>query len=318
MKQMKKLSALAAGSIAIGLQLFTSVALAEEEVCLDGDTVIGIKGLDVFTDEYGDGEAITIDVKFTYATGYEVYGSGLDNFPFNAGNKEEDLIAINAQINASLGANNPVPGSAGQPGQNVYFVGAEEDAGMIGAYGSENLAGFWEPCRQFDGCVLGVTVLDPGDRHTYAELSSTTGGACGNKPPDGPSTSYPIVPCISGSWFLLERDGEGYVIEILGDSLAPEMLAYFYTYDEAGNQMWMLGQGFANGDTAVLPVQVTSGAEYGDDFDPADVLREDWGTLTFKFTSKDTGTVERASTMGFGTTTVDIERLSTLTDLDCP
>jgi len=95
------------------------------------------------------------------------------------------------------------------------------------------------------------------------------------------------------------------------------MLAYFYTYDEAGKQMWMLGQGFANGDTAELPVQVTSGAVYGDDFDPADVIREDWGKLTFKFTSKDTGTVERASTMGFGTTTVDIERLSSLTGLVC-
>jgi len=312
-KQMKKLSVLAAGSIAIGLQLFTSMAFAEE-VCLEGDTVMGIKGLEVLTDSYGPR---TIDVKFTYATGYDVYGSGLENFPFTGGNADEDLIAMNAQINESLDANNPTPGSAGESSQNVYFIGGEEDAGLIGVYGSENSVGIWEQCTQLNDCIIGVGILNPNDRHTYAELSTTTGGKCGNSPPDE-TGSYDIVPCISGSWFLPERDGEGYVIEILGPSLEPEMLAYFYTYDDAGKQMWMLGQGFADGDTAVLPVQVTSGAVYGDDFNPDDVLREDWGTLTFKFTSKDTGTVERASTMGFGTTTVDIERLSSLTGLDCP
>ncbi len=318
MKQMKKLSAIATASMAIGLLLSTSMALAEE-VCLEGDTVMGIKGLDVITDEHGP---ITIDVDFTYATGYEVYTSGLDNFPFKNANAEEDLIAINAQINASLGAN-PVPGSAGQPGQNTYFVGAEEDRGLVGAYGSENLSGnFWDKCSEVNDCILGVAVLNPDDRHTYAELSSAAGGKCGNIPPDEtdpPGTSYPIAPCISGSWYLPARDGEGYVIEIIGPELEQQMLAYFYTYDEAGNQIWMIGgQAPFNGDTAVLPMLITSGASYGDDFDPADVLRESWGTLTFKFTSKNAGTVLRESTMGFGTDTVDIERLTSVTGLVCP
>ena len=49
-----------------------------------------------------------------------------------------------------------------------------------------------------------------------------------------------------------------------------------------------------------------------------DLDREDWGTLTFTFTSKDTGTVKRASTMGeFGTTTEDIVRLTSVTGLTC-
>jgi hypothetical protein len=318
MKQMKKLSVLAAGSIAIGLQLFTSMALAEE-VCLEGDTVMGIKGMDVLTDAHGP---ITIDVKFTYATGYEVYNSGLDNFPFPQANKEEDLIAMNAQINDLLDATNPTPGSVGQPSQNVYYIGAEEDEGLIGAYGSENSVGIWEQCTQLNDCILGVAILNPNERHTYAELSSATGGKCGNIPPDEtdpPGTSYPIAPCISGSWYLPARDGEGYVIEIIGPELEQQMLAYFYTYDEAGNQIWMIGgQAPFNGDTAVLPMLITSGASYGDDFDPDDVLRESWGTLTFKFTSKNAGTVLRESTMGFGTDTVDIERLTSVTGLVCP
>jgi len=316
MKQMKKLSVLAAGLIAIGLQLFTSMALAEE-ICLEGDTVMGIKGLDVITDEYG---SKTIDVKFTYATGYEVYSSGLDDFPFNLATREEDLIAMNAQINVSLNAGAPGAGSAGNSDQNSYFIGAEEDDGFMAAYGSENLSDtIWDKCSEVNDCILGAAVLNPNDRHTYAELSLTTGGVCGNGPPDvpDPGTSYPIVPCITGSWYLDARDGEGYNIEITGSELDPQVLAYFYTYDDDGNQMWLVGSGPANGDTAVVPVQVTSGPVYGDDYDKDAVLRENWGTLTFKFTSKDTGTVVRASTMGFGTTTVDIERLTYVTGLTC-
>jgi hypothetical protein len=294
-----------------------------EEVCLEGDTVMGIKDMDVLTDSHG---AITIDVDFRYATGYEVYGSGLDNFPFTGGNAEEDLIAMMTQINNSLGVNNPVPGSAGQPSENVYYIGGEEEseggAALIAAVGSENLTGgFWEQCSEVNDCILGATILKADKRFTYADLSKAAGGSCGNTPPDPeepPPGSYNIVPCISGSWFLPARDGEGYVIEIIGSSLEPEMLAYFYTYDDAGNQMWLLGQGPVNGDTAVLAMQVTSGPVYGDDYDPADVLREDWGTLTFKFTSESAGTVVRDSTMGFGTTTVDIIRLTFLTGLMCP
>ena len=96
------------------------------------------------------------------------------------------------------------------------------------------------------------------------------------------------------------------------------MLAYFYTYDDAGNQMYLVGSGEVDGDTAVVPVVVTSGPSYGDDYDKDDLVRETWGTLTFTFTSKDTGTVERASTMGFGTTTEDIVRLTSATGLECP
>ena len=244
MKQMKKLSAIATASMAIGLLLFTGMALAEE-VCLDGDTVIGIKDLDVLTDSHG---AITIDVDFRYATGFQVYGSGLDNFPFTNANAEEDLFATMAAINNTLGANNPVPGSAGQPSEDVYFIGAEEEseggAGLVAAVGSENLTGdFWDPCSPANDCIAGAAVLKADERFTYADLSKATGGSCSNAPPDPeepPPGSYNIVPCISGSWFLPARDGEGYVIEIIGPSLEPEMLAYFYTYDDAGNQMWLL------------------------------------------------------------------------------
>ena len=319
MKQMKKLLALAAGSIAIALLLGTSLAQAEEEVCLDGDTVIGIKNLEVTTDEF---DTINIDVEFRHTTGFDIYGSDLDNLPFDPVTGEDDAGATSLAINNALDALNPVPDFVGSPGQNAYFIGVEGEVdlgvGLVGAWGAENLTGdFWDPCTGANDCLLGVAVLGAEQRFVYADLARAVDGAiCPGGGP--PPPTFTITAGITGSWYDPERDGEGYNIEIWGDDLDPQVLAYFYTYDEAGNQMWLVGSGPANGDTAVVPVQVTSGPVYGAGYDPDDVLREDWGTLTFKFATKDTGTVERASTMGFGTDTVDIIRLSSLTGLVCP
>jgi hypothetical protein len=324
MKQMKKLSALAAGSMTIALLLGTSLVQAEE-VCVDGDTVIGIKGLDVVTKTYG---ATTMDVDFTYATGYEVYGSNLD-LPWDQAFSEDDPFSVMGSINNTLSAENPVPDYAGQSGQNIYYIASEEETqgpgGLIGAFGGENLTGEkWDVCDEESAneCAVGVAILQADQRFTYAALSkAVTGASCnGGAPPDPdepPTTSYNIVPCITGSWYLKARDGEGYNIEIIGQELDPQLLAYFYTYDDAGNQMWLVGQGPANGDTAVVPVQVTSGPVYGDLYDKADLDREDWGTLTFTFTSKNTGIVERDS-IDFGKTTFDIDRLTSVTGLECP
>jgi len=326
MKRMKKLSALAAGSIAIGLLLGTSLVQAQE-VCYDGDIVTGIKGLDVFTETH---EGITIDVDFVNATGFQLYGPELKNLPFGtSGFAEEDSLATVIAINLALNGENPVPDFVEISGKQNYYIGAEGEVemglGLVGAVGGENVTGEnWEVCDESSAerCIASVAVLPADDRFIYADLRrEETGGSCTGAPPpddDPPTTSYTIVPCISGSWYLPARDGEGYNIEIIGSELDPQVLAYFYTYDDAGNQMWVTGYGPANGDTAIVPVEVFSGPVYGDDYDKGDLDREDWGTLTFTFTTKDAGTVERKSTTGFGTTTVDIVRLTSVTGLECP
>ena len=325
MKQMKKLSALAAGSMTIALLLGTSLAQAEE-VCVDGDTVIGIKGLDTLTETYGQK---TIDVDFIRATGYEIYGSGLV-FPWDEIHSEDDPASVLISINNALTAANPVPDFAGEAGENIYYIGSEAEtqgpAGLIGAFGGENVTGeLWKACEEESGneCAVGVAILKAEERFVYADLkTAVTGANCaGGGPPDEtdpPTGSYTIVPCITGSWYLDARDGEGYNIEIIGSELDPQVLAYFYTYDDDGNQMWVTGVGPANGDTAIVPVEVFSGPVYGDAYDKGDLDREDWGTLTFTFTTKDTGSVVRASTIGFGTTTEDIIRLTSAVGLECP
>lgn len=320
MKKMRRLSILAAGSIAICTALGTSTTLAQE-VCLDRGTVIGIKDLEVVTETYG---IVNIDVDFRYTSGFEIYGPDLNDLPFgDSVFAEEDVGAVALQINNTLDLLAPnVPNFAGRPGADSYFIGVEGEVeqgqGAVGVFGSENATGeFWDPCTTLNGCVAGVRVQGAEYRYTYADLTQASGGSCVGSPPPDPGPGYTITPCITGSWYDPERDGEGYNIEIIGSSLEPEMLVYFYTYDENGDQMWLVGSGPADGDTAVIPVQVTSGPVYGDGYDKDDVVRQDWGTLTFTFDTKDTGSVERVSTMGFGTTTEDIFRLTYVTGLTC-
>ncbi len=107
MKQMKKLSTLAVGSIAIGLLLGTNIAQAEE-VCYEGDgvTASGIKGLEMLSDQFGQ---IVIDVDFRYATGFDIYGPELHDFPFDAARREEDAALAMAAIKRTRSGESPVP-----------------------------------------------------------------------------------------------------------------------------------------------------------------------------------------------------------------
>ena len=308
-------------STLIPLVMMTSQAVAAEEVCLNGSTVIGIKDMAVDTEQYG---RVNIDVDFRYATGYEVYGSELENFPFTEEESfaQNDVAAVVSEINSILNSKNPPPDSAGQWGEDDFFIGirkAEGPPGEIEVSGGLAIwaggAYSWEPCRANQQCNDGggyIDDLSADERFTWADLSKADGLSCSG----GPS-EFAIAPGITGSWFDLAREGEGFDIAIIGSTLAPQLLAYFYTYDDTGNQMWLTGVADVDGDTAVVPMTVTSGAVFGPGFDPDDVIREDWGTITFMFSSCNAGSVEYVSN-DFGSGVFDIIRLTSISGLRCP
>jgi hypothetical protein len=327
MKQMKTFSALAAGSVAIALLLGTSLAQAEEQVCITEQTVTAIKGLEVTLDNL---DVIVIDVDFIWTTGFTIYGSNLDNLPFGETTGEEDAFATMSAINQTLSAEQNIPAFAGQDNKNAYYIGAEVEtepdvgagatAGWSGANYQFNVEK-WERCEHdlTDNCVgIGSMILAASDHFVYADLKRAVDGATcdGSKPP--PESSTTITPGFSGSWFDETRNGEGFNIEIGGPELDPYLLTYFYTYDKSGNQMWLNGFAYINdSDTVVVSMQVTSGAVFGDDFDPDDVIYEPWGTVTFKFSSCSEGTAEYDSDE-FGDGTFNLVHLTGIAGLTCP
>jgi hypothetical protein len=294
-----------------------------DEVCLEGDTVTGLRGLDVFTESYS---WLAIDVDFRYVTGYEMYGSDLDPMPFQVPWQEKDALSVVGFINEALTLHSTIPDWAGISGQNTFYVGVEKEVqdglGAVGVIGGANYTGEdWDLCKE-EGlvrCIFGGAILQADQRFTYAHLTRwLPGSTCDGSTPQEPPASATITPGFSGSWYDVAREGEGFNIEIGGSELDPYLAAYFYTYDKNGNQMWLNGFANINGsDTVVVPMQVTSGAVFGDDFDPTDVIYEAWGTVTFTFSSCNEGTAQYDSDE-FGDGTFDLVHLTGISGLSCP
>jgi hypothetical protein len=280
----------------------------------------------VVTKQFGQ---IVVDVDLTYKTGFQVYGQDLEDFPFDEDlNEEDDSFSAMAAINKSLNAESPIPDFVGLSGERIFYIGVEEEGGMnegfIAAFGGENLENTqipgeeWDPCGT-EGvgdpkCVTGAAITNASRQYTYAALTLANGSTCDAPPPP---TGFEIIPGISGSWFDPGRDGEGYNFEVLDDPSGYLLYAYYYTYDDVGNQMWVTGTGPVNGDTAVVEMLVTSGAMFGDAFRKEDVIRQlDWGTMTFKFSSCQLGSVDTVSSMG--NFSVDFGRLTYVAGLPCP
>ncbi len=101
-----------------------------------------------------------------------------------------------------------------------------------------------------------------------------------------------IGPEHSGSWYWNEQSGHGFSIEIgeLPDG-SPFGVAYWYTYDDKGNPIFMLGNGVPDGDVLDVVFESPVGMIFGE-FDPLSVIREDGGTGRFVFTDENIATFQ--------------------------
>jgi len=130
--------------------------------------------------------------------------------------------------------------------------------------------------------------------------------------------TFAITGGISGTWYHLERDGEGFLLDVAPrDGGLWDMVATYYTYDGMGNQVWLIGNALTEGDSVTVPMQMTEGGTFGVMFLPQTVVRTDWGTLEFWFNSCWSGHVwvtpnadMLSSGLGFETFDFDIERVT--------
>ena len=137
-------------------------------------------------------------------------------------------------------------------------------------------------------------------------------------------TGFALNPGLTGTWWNAARSGEGFILDfgVPGDVLT--LFGSFYTYDDEGKQVWLTAESTAiNGTVATVNVFITSGAMWGDDFDPADVVRTLWGTGTFSFPGCDAGTVAlmpnaEMIAMGYMDLTYGLTRDAIKSGIACP
>jgi hypothetical protein len=98
-----------------------------------------------------------------------------------------------------------------------------------------------------------------------------------------------LNPGLTGHWWGgADRDGEGFQFDFSFNGQGElVVIASFYTYDDMGNQVWLLATGpVSDGSTSVdVDVFITEGRLWGDAYVPTDGSTPQWGTGTFTFPS---------------------------------
>ena len=133
---------------------------------------------------------------------------------------------------------------------------------------------------------------------------------------DGPIVDGPVVPTddeivaeeLSGSYFDPNRDGEGCQNTLERDGASFVLSCYFY---DQGEQFWVIGAGvLVNGQVIFSDMIITSGADYGSEFDPADVVRATWGSMIMTWADCNNAELELIPVLaGYEQLTLELTRI---------
>jgi hypothetical protein len=177
----------------------------------------------------------------------------------------KDLI-FDSQINSGL-----VAASSTAQMEILAFdmVGLMQDANPATAVDWDN--GHWTGHENGDG-VAG----DLGGVDTTISFPMTS---------ESLQQPFLIEPGVTAAWFDPAHNGEGFLIEVLDEQRA---VLYWFTYDEAGQQRWLISNGLIRGNEIVFAdLLQTRGGVFGPDFDPALVQLERVGSASFVWESCD-------------------------------
>ncbi|MFU8832518.1 MAG: zinc-dependent metalloprotease family protein [Wenzhouxiangella sp.] len=127
----------------------------------------------------------------------------------------------------------------------------------------------------------------------------------------------------SGSYYDPERDGEGWLIEVIQEDFAAMS---WFTYppigsggdDDGGEQAWMVGVGSISGSRVIFDdILITRGQGFGSTFDPTSLELVPWGNAEFEFANCSSGTLDYQGPEEFGSGSRTLQRLIGIPGLPC-
>jgi hypothetical protein len=120
---------------------------------------------------------------------------------------------------------------------------------------------------------------------------------------------------MSGNWFNPDQSGHGVQIEILDNARA---VIAWYTYDGAGEPLWLFGVGTVRVDGIEAELSVFRGGRPPLDWAQAEPGSEPWGSVQLSFSGCDQGLLAWDSTdPEFGSGELEIQRLTRLQGQRC-
>lgn len=112
----------------------------------------------------------------------------------------------------------------------------------------------------------------------------------------------------SGTWYNPAQPGHGLTIEVRDGGKAT---IAWYTFDAAGNAMWLFGNADIEGGSLRGTVSRSAGGRFPPAFNPATVVTAPWGELLLTFTGCNSGTLTWTPTAtGFNAGQMPIARLT--------
>lgn len=128
------------------------------------------------------------------------------------------------------------------------------------------------------------------------------------------SPAYAVGKSYTGSWYNPAQNGHGFNFEMLEDG---SMLVFWYVYRPDGTSTFLLGVAQETNGMYTATLQITEGMTFGD-FNPADNVQTDWGTITITFMDCNHGTVEWiTSAPGYSNGSTPITRLTSVDGANC-
>jgi hypothetical protein len=93
----------------------------------------------------------------------------------------------------------------------------------------------------------------------------------------------------TGQWWNPARDGEGFFIEIIDTGSGNQIGVAMYTFDADGDPLWIVGNAVIGPDDEIVGIDVFefNGPSWGPGYDPDDLNRIPFGTITVSFPNCD-------------------------------
>jgi hypothetical protein len=178
---------------------------------------------------------------------------------------------------------------------HLFYINTDDQANMFTPDGSAVSLDFAVPGKP-EKVNKGAVTLDYACKrcHETADMSELGKFARNFHGRDASVSQLEYIginPGLTGNWWGgSTRSGEGYLLEVAYSNGALTLIVSFYTYDSAGNQVYLIAVGSAaNGMTSNVDVFITEGRKWGAAYKPADGSTPTWGTGTFTFTSCSSG-----------------------------
>ena len=126
----------------------------------------------------------------------------------------------------------------------------------------------------------------------------------------------------TGSWFDPANSGHGFTLQVLppfSGGVKNLLYVLWNVYDASGRQSWITGVGEINGSHAdVTDAYTTSNGAFPPHFSPGMPTLNRWGTLSFDFTTCNSGSVHYNGSMaGLGSGDIPLTRLTQIEGQSC-